>query len=67
MCFADTCCPTHSPRVAFLGPWTPPLLAGSFGPRDDHPTMYVRLTSVVYALLMPVAQPTAHVRRPLAL
>jgi hypothetical protein len=53
--------------MASLGPWTPPLLAGSFEPCDDHPTMYVRLTSVVYAFLMPVAQPTARARRPPAL
>jgi hypothetical protein len=29
--------------------------------------MYVRFTSSIYTLLMPVAQPTARVHRPLAL
>jgi hypothetical protein len=64
--FANTCGSAHGSCAVSLGPWARPpphrLVRTPLGPLS----MYVRLTGGIYTLLMPVAQPTAHMRRPLA-
>jgi hypothetical protein len=60
--FADTCCPTHSPRVAPLGPWTPPPPCRPIRTMRRPPSMYVRFMDVVRGLLIPVAHPMVRAR-----
>jgi hypothetical protein len=59
---ANTCCPTHSPRAASPGPWTPPLPRRLVRTPRRPPSMYVRFMEVVRGSLIPVAHPTVRAR-----
>jgi hypothetical protein len=61
-CFADTCCPTHSPHAAYLGPWTPPPPCRLIRTPRQPPSMYVHFMDVVRSLLIPVVHPTVCAR-----